>query len=328
MLAISSVLSFAIGLEMLLYLALMGATMVLMWVRDGGEWRRLAAYGGALAGGTALAYLLFASYANRQPVCDALSPVWLSALVGAGAIAVCLAFAAARAWWVRLLLAAIGGAVLAAGFAYFWPDCLGRPEHASPLLDKLWLSHVREARPIYLHDRQTIISVCSLPVFGLIGYGAMLWRNRGDAARLIPWAAAAAPALLGAALLLWQSRAGPAAQLLAVPGATALAWVLIPLVWNSRFMLVRVFGTVLAFLLVSGILVEQAAGWIPQKQNPAMKPVSRANGLCPTLWALRPVAMQPKGLVLTFVDLGPRLITVTPHDAIAGPYHRNGQTST
>ena len=28
-------------------------------------------------------------------------------------------------------------------------------------------------------------------------------------------------------------------------------------------------------------------------------------------------------MVLTFVDLGPRLITVTPHDAITGPYHRN-----
>jgi hypothetical protein len=25
------------------------------------------------------------------------------------------------------------------------------------------------------------------------------------------------------------------------------------------------------------------------------------------------------------VDLGPRLITVTHHDAITGPYHRNGQ---
>ena len=30
-------------------------------------------------------------------------------------------------------------------------------------------------------------------------------------------------------------------------------------------------------------------------------------------------------MVFTFVDLGPRLITVTHHDAITGPYHRNGQ---
>ena len=29
--------------------------------------------------------------------------------------------------------------------------------------------------------------------------------------------------------------------------------------------------------------------------------------------------------MLTHVDLGPRLITVTHHDAVAGPYHRNSQ---
>ena len=43
------------------------------------------------------------------------------------------------------------------------------------------------------------------------------------------------------------------------------------------------------------------------------------------MWGLRPVALQPKGVVMTFVDLGPRLITVTHHDAVTGPYHRNGQ---
>ena len=40
---------------------------------------------------------------------------------------------------------------------------------------------------------------------------------------------------------------------------------------------------------------------------------------------MKPVALVPKGHVLTFVDLGPRLITVTHHDAVAGPYHRNGR---
>ena len=55
-----------------------------------------------------------------------------------------------------------------------------------------------------------------------------------------------------------------------------------------------------------------------------MNVVNKANSLCPTLWALKPVAQVPRGQVLTFVDLGPRLITVTHHDAVAGPYHRNG----
>ena len=53
--------------------------------------------------------------------------------------------------------------------------------------------------------------------------------------------------------------------------------------------------------------------------------IGHANALCASLWGLKPVALQPKGVVFTFIDLGPRLITVTHHDSVAGPYHRNFQ---
>jgi hypothetical protein len=325
LLGIASALSLVIGLEMLLYLALGGGIVVLMWVRDPAEGRRLAAYGASLAGGGALGFLLFASYANRAPVCDALSPVWLSVVAAGGAIAVALALLAPRTWALRLGTAAVAGAALAAGFALAWPNCLGRLEGASPELVRLWLGNVREARPIYLHGYATAIGIAALPAAGLIGYGAMLWRERRDREALLHWAATAAPALLAAALLLWQTRAGPAAQLLAVPGATALAWLAIGVFRASRSVFVRVVGTAFAFLLVSGILVQQGVSQIfPAKPRPGLKAVNKANSLCPTLWALRPVAQVPRGQVLTFVDLGPRLITVTHHDAVAGPYHRNG----
>jgi len=325
LLGIASALSLVIGLEMLLYLALGGGIVVLMWVRDPAEGRRLAAYGASLAGGGALGFLLFASFANRAPVCDALSPVWLSAVATGGAIAVALALLSPRTWPIRLASAAVAGAALAAGFALAWPHCLGRLEGASPELVRLWLGNVREARPIYLHGYPTAIGIAALPAAGLIGYAAMLWRHRSDREALVRWAATAAPALLAAALLLWQTRAGPAAQLLAVPGATGLAWLAIGWFRASRSVFVRVVGTAFAFLLVSGILVQQGVTqFFPAKTRPGLKAVNKANSLCPTLWALRPVAQVPKGQVLTFVDLGPRLITVTHHDAVAGPYHRNG----
>jgi hypothetical protein len=324
-LGLASALSLVIGLEMLLYLALIGGIAVILWVRDAAEGRRLATYGASLAGGAALGFLLFASYANRAPVCDALSPVWLSTVAAGGAVAVALAFLRLRGWPLRLAAAAIGGAALAAGFVLAWPHCLGRLEGASPELVQLWLGNVREARPIYMHGYATATAIAALPVAGLIGYAVMLWRHRRDGAKRVAWAATAAPALLAAALLLWQSRAGPAAQLLAVPGATALAWLVIARIFASRFLPVRVLGTVLAFLLVSGILTQQALTLIPQKPKPGMKAVNKANNLCPTLWALKPVGQVPRGQVLTFVDLGPRLITVTHHDAVAGPYHRNGR---
>ncbi len=62
---------------------------------------------------------------------------------------------------------------------------------------------------------------------------------------------------------------------------------------------------------------------MPDKPNTRLQAVGRANGRCPTLAALRPIARQPRGYVLTFLDLNPRLIAVTHHDGVAGPYHRN-----
>jgi hypothetical protein len=324
---IATALSLTIGLEMLLYVGLAGVAAALMWVRDGGEGRRLAAYGVSLAGGSALGYLLFASHANRTLVCDALSPVWLSVTLVGGALAVGMAFSPLRSVWLRLGAALLAGAVLAAFYALVWPDCLTRLERVPEELDRLWLSNVREAMPLYRHGTETSFVIAGLPVIGLVGYLVMLWRTRREPELLVRWAAIGACAALAAGLLLWQTRAAGASQLLAIPGATGLGWSLILWFQAQRWMLVRVFGTVGAFILVSGALAVYAGDWLEadQPSTPARKAIDNANWRCPTFGGLRAVAQQPRGHVLTFVDLGPRLVTLTHHDAITGPYHRNSQ---
>lgn len=325
LLGAATAVSLSIGLELLVYLAAAGAAVACMWMRDPSQGPRLTTYGATLAGGCALGYLLFASYANRAPVCDALSPVWLSAMIAAGAAAVALPMLPLKSGWARLGAGAALGLLIAGGFAAAWPHCLGRLEGTSPELEAMWLNNVREALPIYRHNLQTIVTTVSLPLIGLVGYGVMLWRTRRDEAALMPWAALATMTLIATSLLLWQSRAGPAAQVLAVPGAAALGWLIIPRIQKNNNMLLRVGGTVAAFALVSGLAPQYAADLVPEKPRRNMKAVSQANGRCPTLAALRPIAKQPKGYVLTFVDLNPRLIAVTHHRAVAGPYHRNQQ---
>ncbi|MGQ0587996.1 MAG: AcrB/AcrD/AcrF family protein [Sphingosinicella sp.] len=322
-LGLATALSLSIGLEMLLYLALAGAAVVLRWIWDGGQARRLLSYGVTLSGGCALGFLLFASEANRTAVCDALSPVWLSAMLAAGAIAALLALLnpEARKW--RFAAAAAGGLLLAAAFALAWPDCLGRLEQSTPELERLWLSKVREAMPVYRHGARTAALIVTLPIAGLIGYALMLWSHRRDPEKLIPWASVAAPAVLAAALLLWQTRAGPAAQLLSIMGATGLAWAAILWIRNRKSMLVRIVGVVAAFLVISGLATGYLTQVAPEPVSNYRRSVNIANSRCPTLAALQPIARQPRGTVLTFLDLGPRLIAVTPHNAIAGPYHRN-----
>ena len=90
--------------------------------------------------------------------------------------------------------------------------------------------------------------------------------------------------------------------------------------------MVLVAGAACVVLLGAGAVVPLVLRFIPEPPATARdNAIGKANRLCASLWGLRPIALQPKGVVMTYVDLGPRLITVTHHDAIAGPYHRNGQ---
>lgn len=326
LLGVSSALSLAIGLEMIIYLAIAGAGIVLFWVDEREERERLGAYALSLGGSISLCFLFFASNDNWNAVCDALSPVWLSdALIGS-ALMFALSWASPADWRRRLVLALCAGILIAGFHALTWPHCLSRPEGVSPEVDRLWLSHVKEARPFYTHGWRIATLIMTLPVTGLIGWGLLCWwhwQDRDLRRRVI---GSALPCLAATLLLFWQTRTGPASQMLAVVGCAAFIWIIIPRSWSSKSSSIRIIVTSLAVVLGCGAVVPIVVGFIPEeKASPREIAIGKANRLCATLWGLHPVALQPKGVVMTFVDLGPRLITLTHHDAIAGPYHRNGQ---
>jgi len=338
---LSSAVSLAIGLEMLPYAAMAGAIIALQWVWEqpetSGARGRMAVYALTLGGGSAFGFAAFASNANRVLRCDALTPVWLSVMVVAGALLFVLAWINPGRREMRLGLAVLAGAIIAAGFAYVFPQCLGRPEQVSPELARSWLDNVKEAKPIYKHPFRVGFPIAALPVIGLLGAALAAWRARRQP-DAVGWAAVALFTAFACLMLLWQVRAGPAAQLLAVPGAVALAWLLLPRLLGSRWMLVRVLGTVAGFLVVSGLFAglvlkpfslnlfgHQLVNYLPPDRPSAYTlRVNRATGRCLTIPALTPLNRYPAQTIFTFTDLGPRLITLTHHDAVAGPYHRNG----
>ncbi|WP_150291584.1 hypothetical protein [Sphingobium estronivorans] len=335
---VSSALSIAIGMEMIVYLAAGGALIALRWVFKEGAARRMLPYALSLTGATSLSFVIFASYANRQMVCDAISPIWVAIFAAASAGMVLLALLPLRSWPARLGTGIVVGACVAA-FAWLnWPQCLSGAYQISPELQKLWLANIREAKPITVQSWSLIVPLMAIPAAGVIGLIWALWDSRRDADRLWAWATVGLMMLFSTALLFWQLRAGPAAQLLAIPPAAWAAYRLLCMVGAGR-PLVRGLALVgVALLAVVAFatplypqinqLWAKATGIQPKPQKTAVKTrraaIDKANGRCRTLPALQVLDQLPAATIFTMVDLGPRLIAVTHHSAVAGPYHRNG----
>jgi hypothetical protein len=91
-------------------------------------------------------------------------------------------------------------------------------------------------------------------------------------------------------------------------------------------LLVRTLGVIAVALIGLGAVIPLGMDFAPgRKLSPREVQVERANRMCNFIGSYRPIALEPKGIVFTWVDLAPRLITVTHHDSIMGPYHRNGE---
>ena len=326
LLGISSALSLAIGLEMIVNLAIAGSAAVLFWVSNRDEWQRLLGYAISLGGSLCFCFVAFGSYANWLPVCDALSPVWLSDGLIACALLFGISIFSPADWKVRLAVAFVAGLIISAFHLLLWPQCLNNPENLSPEAYSLWLKYVREARPVYVQGWKMAVQMMALPVTGAVGWLLLAWHNRKDRDLLCRTLGAAAVAVTAMGMMFWQIRTGPAAQMLGAVGAVALIWVIAPIIDRVRNRYLSTFGLIVVALVGLGVVVPVAMALIPgKKASPGEIAVGRANRLCNLIGEYRPIALLPKGTVFTFVDLAPRLITVTHHDSIMGPYHRNSQ---
>ena len=325
MVGLASATSLAIGLELLPYAAMAGAIVALRWVWDRGDARRLSAYAASLGGGTAIGYVVFASEANRVARCDALTPVWLSVMVLAGALAFTIAQVRAESRLPRLGLAGAVGAVVAVFFVAVWPQCLGRPEQVSPELAQMWLNNVREAKPIFEHPFRMAFPIAVLPLVGLVGALLATWRARGSD-RFAAWTPVALFSLFACMMMLWQVRSGGAAQLLGVPGAVAIAWALLRWCVARNNIILLAVGAIAVFLGISGVFASLAIKYLPiDRPSAYVQKVNRAGNRCPFLPTMQALNRFPAQTVFTHSDLGPRLIVTTHHNAVSGPYHRNGR---
>jgi hypothetical protein len=313
-------LSLAISLENLPFFLPMAAAPLLLFVVDGVNARaQLAHFATGALIAVPLLYVATVPGAVAFPsACDAFSFVHVAAfMIGALSLLV-LARLSPRLTTpgARALAALVAAAVTGASVVLIAPKCLGAPLGGiDPLIGELWLSHVREASPLYKTAAvapQAAIAVAAPVAMGLVAALILCWRTAGLARRR--WLLGAVTIAFGAAAGLWQVRVFTSVTPLAMVPLAALVVQGVSRLDVMPALRLALAGVSLLFLSPIGFALTLT------REAP---PGDAGEAGCFTPEALAPLAALPPARVVSSFNLGPFILAQTPHSVFAAPYHRN-----
>jgi hypothetical protein len=323
-------LSLAIGMEGLPFLGAATITLSLFWViRGGAESRLIAAFGAGL-----FVTALIAIPLTQPPVrwlsanCDQLSLVQL-ALTGVVVFAGVVTCGVARkrhgaTWPGRLVIVGASGIAGLAAVVAVFPQCATGPYAAMPEEIMYWFRNVSEARPLLVYAGNQPGPALSSAILPVTAIGYVGWRLvRAETAERPLWLALFVLSVSGLAVMLWEVRgvsyAGLVAALALVPLAASV---------NRRAgevsallarVLMRVCVPLVAFLAVmtaNMMFKSQARPWVKQLTACDVKEAARVLNDAKGLGAAPAIIAAP-------IFVGPKLLLLTRHRVLAGPYHRN-----
>ena len=332
------VLSMAIGLDNLPFIALLLGWLGLAWVFD-----LEGSRGGLLRTATGILLGLVVIYPISVPFdqwiavrCDSLSIVYGAAMALAAAGLAALVILKTKKRVVRLGLAALVGASAVAVTALAFPECRAGPYSAlSAELSQRWLSQIHEARGIVDFASRFGAANYALLVYIalLLAAGVALVRHQLASRHLVPVLAVLAICLV---LSFLQVRALRLGVFAAVPVCVILA----DLAWRhfsaargrSRAVVMLMTG-LSALVLISPVWLVTANAVLPPpgSRTAAVADApewSRQEGvasICNRDTDFSFLATLPAGLVLNDLNTGPAILVFTGHSVVAGNYHRNGR---
>ena len=327
---IATGLGLAIGLEALVFQALIGAALALRYVFETEEERALEHYGAGLVASTLLAFLIQTPpWRWGIPACDALAINLVAGIVVAGVGLILVGrLTRRRTPFIRFI--ALGAAGALAGAIYLGLDrnCIHGPfADVDPRLKPFWLDHVQEVQPwpwLFHQHPNDAVAVAAPEVLGLL---AWLWLGRTRAAR-----GTAAWRLTGALLI-----ATSAAGFVMVRAAGYAAWTAVPLIavaageiaWRYRKLGVLaplIASVIVAPLGATGVALAAGKLWTQataKKGVPANKAPPTPADYCFRSASYRVLAdARPVGRVVGDIDFGPFVLALTPHSTMSAPYHR------
>ncbi|MFB0490248.1 hypothetical protein ABIE45_002834 [Methylobacterium sp. OAE515] len=323
-------LSLAIGLETLPVIAAAGLFVVADWVLHGaGASGRLAGFGtGLLASSVLLFGVQTAPASWTVPACDALSPPWLLLAAG-GAFTGVAALAAERLGLNRngrLIVAAVVGAAVAAGFVLVAPACLAGPfAGMDALVRTSWLQQVDEMRSFLqvLRGEPDVALANIVPLIAAALYATVMAIRVPEPERR--------RFFLAVATVMWPGTLVALIQVRGMYVAGAFVPLMAALALDRAMRIVREPATVLRRLMVLALpLTMMGKVWAIGVELPtriaapgAQPAITGSWTTCTDPTALAALGRLPSGLVLSQIDLGPAILLRTGHSIVAAPYHRN-----
>lgn len=315
-------LAMAIGLECLPYLIVCAAAFAVRYAVDARSAQAAREYGMALAASSLAGLMVIAGPAHwSRAACDEIAVNWVALTAIGGAGLALSAMIASPRLWARCMQVGVVGTLAIALFVWIEPRCLRGPyAMMDPAVWPIWLSHVREMKPLVrliVESPITGIGIATFPLAGVAAVFALARTMRADVGFLV-----AAAAFL----------ASVATMLASIKGASYATWLAMPLVALLAlrlFSLLRLRTLVPRFAL--GIFLTPAvltfgATTIANAAGLGAAAAADSKGTetesCFKDASYVALADLPRGLVATGIDYGPFLLALTPHSVLAAPYHR------
>ena len=335
----AAAISVAIGTEVYILAAALCFYVGLSWILKGDAFVRAAqGFGLGLAGAMAAAFFALTAPQEYGLVkCDSLSLITIcAASVGGLGLAAAASAAQGKAQKYRLLAAAALGAVCLLVFAFQGPQCLANPLSNIPEdVDRLWLSQVNEARPLWAVGNDWLEFVpltLGPPLLALYVLLRQIGRDKEDMQAQglnglwTPRVLLLIMLLASTALSIYQIRFNTFSYVIAlIPLA---AWVgeiyqrgkakaeLSETGSNVAYIGALALSVPLVWLLPAAVMQSKTAG-----DKPAEAAAYAQNCFSPAL--MEKLSALPVGTIASTSNGGTQILYNTAHRSLSGNYHRN-----
>jgi hypothetical protein len=319
----STGLALAVGIEGLPFHVVVGAGYAVLAALGRDDPRTTRNYAGALLGTTLACYgLQTPPWRWGLAFCDAIGVNFVSAIaVAAGGLLLITAGPVRNSLHGRMTILALTVAAASATYLAFDPRCIrGVFAAVDPRIVPFWFKNVSELQPIpvmMMHDRSFGIALILMSAMIVASAGFLLVR---EWPRPKPATGLAAAAILVAIVTgYFAFRMENYVQWLGFPVLASALSVFAARFWRGLMVPTAAFA---ALLSPVGAVAFAMQGYGAVTGMPDDPKSPKAAELCHDTATFRPLAALRPGLVLSDIYMGPYILALTRHTALAAPYHR------